>query len=138
MTPLRLELQTPTEHTRWDDVVSLRLHGTDGHRGIQPGHEPAVIALVPGVVHLGRLIDERRREQVVALDGGLAWIEPREVVLVSRWISPCSIHLDVVLERLRSRAATRARREQEARTLLARHETATRRAMIDLQREVSW
>jgi len=135
---LRLVLNTPARHTTWDDVTLVRVLALDGHRGIQPGHEPAVLALQQGVVHVVRLHDGKPRERFLATEGGVAWIDPSQVVLTSRWIAEASHDLDVILARLRGRAEERSLRENEARALLSRHETATRRALIDLQREVSW
>lgn len=132
---LRLVLDTPAAEEVLDDVTAVRLEGPDGHRGVLPGHEPAVTALLSGVIHVRRG-PAGAEELFVAIDGGVASIEAREVRVVTGWagVSPSLTQLARVIEhRARHRALTDAR----SRERLERHEAALRRALARLEREVA-
>lgn len=135
---LRLVLDTPAAEEALEGVRALRLEGPDGHRGVLPGHERAVSAVLPGVLHVRRGRDGRDggEELFVAIEGGVASIEAHEVRVMTGWasVSPSLAELARVIER---RARQRARSDARARERLARHETALRRALARLEREVA-
>ncbi len=128
---------TPDRQRIIEDVVRVRFEAPDGHRGVLPGHEPALASLRSGAIHVTRR-GERPGEELesfLASEGGLASISPTEVRLLSRWAAEEET-LEALLARLERRAASRRRVEHEARAVLARHDAALRRALAALQREV--
>lgn len=134
---MRLTIDTPTEERVLEGVTCVRLEAPDGHRGVQPGHETALAVVVPGVLHVRRQLEGGLSEEsFLACEGGLAWIEAREVRVVTSWAGGAK-SLERVVQLLRARARRREQLEGSARALLERHEAATRRALLGLQRKVS-
>jgi len=133
MSAFTLILQSPAGADELEAVSSLRFEAPDGGRGVQPGHEPALALLTPGMAsyrsadHTGYL----------ATEGGLVWIDRARVRLVSRWIARAP-SMEALLRLVQRRRERRDRLEDQARRQAEHHELATRRALSKLQREVSW
>lgn len=132
---LEVRISTPAGLEALGGIVRVRLEATDGSRGVLPGHERARLCLVAGPIELWDHVDGRERCRYVATEGGVAEVEPEAVTLVCRWAAQAS-SLPALREQVRARRAERAAAEQEARAIAHRHETATRRALAGLRREV--
>lgn len=133
---LAVRVSTPRLELLHTQVLRLRFATDDGWRGVLPGHEPSRATLAPGPVAL--VVHERGDERLrwLATEGGLIVIEAREVIIVTRWASEGDT-LDELGEAVRERDAAREQIEVEARALAQRHELATRRALVALERKVS-
>jgi len=131
MNTLRLHLCTPFGEEVVEGVTHLRLEAPDGARGVQPGHEPGLLNLRPGALTV-----RAEAEFFVATEGGFAWIEPERVRVITRWAARAATFQELV-ELLETRAQRRSRLEGEVQAQLKRHEVATQRALIGLQREVT-
>lgn len=120
-------------HTR---VLRLRFATDDGWRGVLPRHEPSRATLVPGpillVVHEGGV----ERLRWLATEGGLIVIDAGEVLIATRWATEADT-LDELAAAVRERDQAREQIEVEARALAQRHELATRRALVALERKVA-
>ena len=134
---MRLRAVTPTHELVVGDVVHLRFDAIDGSRGVLAGHERATECLREGGVYVRTHVDGVERELFVATEGGMAVLAPSEVVLITPW-AVLADQLSTLAEQVRARADERARIDAEAKTLGYRHETALRRALARLEREVSW
>lgn len=132
---LRLVLDTPAAEEVLDEVTAVRLEGPEGHRGVLPGHERAVTAVLPGVLHVRRGAGGAE-ELFVAVDGGVASIDAREVRVVTGWAS-VSASLTHLARMIEHRAHHRALVDARSRERLERHEVALRRALASLEREVA-
>lgn len=130
---LRLEVDAPDGLRALEQVIALRLEAPDGALGVLPGHERAVLALLPGPLVARRASGE---EVFVATEGGLAWVEPALVRVVTSWAAQASSlpRLQRLSER---RARLRRLTEDRLRTRLAAHDAALRRVLAGLEREVA-
>ncbi|PRP94852.1 F0F1 ATP synthase subunit epsilon [Enhygromyxa salina] len=137
MNELRLRVITPTRELALDDVLHLRFEADDGARGVMPGHERATDQLREGAVYVRTRAGEVQREQFVATEGGIAVIGPREVVLVSSWAERAD-EVSALAELVRARETRREAIDRAAKALGRQRETALRRALTKLKREVSW
>ena len=126
-----LQLCTPFGEELIEGVRYLRLEGSDGSRGVQKGHEPALFDLRPGALSV-----LAESESFVATEGGFAWIEPERVRVITRWAAR-GRDLPELLASLQARAERRRQLEGEVQAQLRRQEVATQRALIGLQREVT-
>lgn len=135
----RIELRviTPAHELRIVEVEHLRFDAADGSRGVLPGHERATARLLEGAVYVRTREAEAEREVFVVTEGGMAVLGPREVVLVTSWAEMAD-DMEALARLVRARGTQRARIDTEARTVGRRHETALRRALLGLKREVSW
>lgn len=131
---MQVLLSTPSGLETIEGVTRLRLEAPDGSRGVLPGHEPARVAVRPGPAVLATG-PEPQDERYLVTEGGIAWIQPQRVLLVTRWAASAA-SLEVLREHVHARRATRAAAEQRARAIAHRHEMATRRALAQLRREV--
>lgn len=136
MSALRFVVSTPAGERVRDGVVALRFEGPDGHRGVLPGHERGCSTVRSGAVHVARREEGREVETYLATEGGLVWIEPGEVRLLTRWAEEAP-DLDRLVASLERREAHRRRLDERARARLESHDAATRRALARLQREVA-
>lgn len=134
---LELRVISPSRELRVSEVFHLRFDASDGSRGVLPGHERATTKLREGAVYVTVGTGTDARETFVVTEGGMAVIGPREVVLVTSWAEMAE-QMEPLAQLVRARAAQRARIDAEAKTVGQRHETALRRALIGLKREVSW
>jgi F0F1-type ATP synthase epsilon subunit len=134
---LELRVVTPSGELRIGEIVHLRFDALDGSRGVLPGHERSTARLRQGAIYVSVADGDTPRETFVVTEGGMAVIGPREVILVTSW-AELAEEMDTLAELVRARAARRARIDAEAKTIGRRHETALRRALIGLKREVSW
>ena len=134
---MQLRVVSPTHELVVADVVQVRFDTGDGSRGVLAGHERATEQLREGGVYVRTRDDGLERELFVATEGGMAVLGPREVVLVTSWAVQADT-LTTLAELVRARAAERDRIDTEAKVLGHLHETALRRALVGLQREVSW
>lgn len=130
---LQLEVVTPAGRMLIDRVVSVRFDADDGSRGVRPGHEPARCVVLPGAVEV-RVAGEEP-SCFVATEEAMASIEPGRVRLVTPWASQAE-SLDALHQAVLQRGAFRAQVEVEARSMVHRHEVATRRALLALRRDV--
>lgn len=134
---LELRVITPSRELHIREVAHLRIEASDGSRGVLPGHERATTRLREGAVYVRIAEGRETRETFVVTEGGMAVIGPREVVLVTSWAEAAD-EIEALAALVRARAARRADIDTQARTVGRRHETALRRALIALKREVSW
>ncbi|MGE0710659.1 MAG: hypothetical protein AB7N76_11710 [Planctomycetota bacterium] len=132
---MTLRVSTPREELAIDAVLRLRCEAPDGLRGVLPGHEPALVLLLPGVVRLARADERGERRSYLAHEGGFLRVRPDDAALTSAWVAHGE-DLDDLVARLRRRRARRAEAEAAARLLAERHERAAREALARLQREV--
>lgn len=128
---LRLYLCTPFGEEVVEGVRHLRLEAHDGSLGVQPGHEPALLGLLPGALTL-----RAESESFVGTEGGFAWIEGESVRVITRWAARAE-SLQALLALLETRAERHSRLESEVQSQLRRHEGATQRALVGLQRQVT-
>lgn len=133
---LTLRVLTPTTTTVIEDVTRLRLESPEGSRGVLPRHEPARLVLDPEPIEVVRHEGDEERRSFVATEGGLAWIDREEVIVVSRWAASAA-DLEALLDVVRGRESVRREAEAEARAVAHGHEVATQRALAALRREVS-
>ena len=131
----RLVAESPTGVVELEHVASLRFGSGDGHRGVLRGHEPSCAVLRKGVVRIIQRVDGKLEELFLATEGGLAWIERAEVRLVTRWATGPA-DLPELRRRLEAHVLELKQAEEDARTVVARHEVATQRALARLRREV--
>ncbi len=131
----RLVAESPTGVVELDQVASLRFRSGDGIRGVLRGHEPSCAVLRKGVVRIVQRVEGHLEERFLATEGGLAWIERAEVRLVTRWATGPA-ELPELRRRLERHVRELQRAEEDARTVVARHEVATQRALARLRREV--
>ncbi|MCB9703018.1 MAG: hypothetical protein H6711_14080 [Myxococcales bacterium] len=133
---MALHLSTPAREIVLPRVTSLRFETWDGHRGVLPGHTPAI-----ALVHEGPLLisalgegDEGEDERFLACEEGLATIAPDAVHIATRWATeaPTLEALEAIVAR---RSSFRRAVEEEARALEKRHETAIQRALASLKRD---
>lgn len=134
---LTFEVLTPLCRIELGDVVHFRFDAGDGSRGVLAGHERATAYVRDGVVELRVAGGAEATERFVATEGGMLVIEPARAVLVTSW-AELADDLERLAASVRARSQARERIDMAARTLGARHETALRRALIRLEREVSW
>jgi F0F1-type ATP synthase epsilon subunit len=135
MTEMRLEFVTPAGVTELDHVVHIRFDAPDGSRGILPRHERARVVVEPGAIEVVQRQADQLQSRFVASDGGIALIEGDRVRVATRWASVAN-DLDELRLKVASRRDLRRQRAAEAKTIAARHETVTRRALAGLRREV--
>ncbi|MBK8263238.1 MAG: hypothetical protein IPK80_18080 [Nannocystis sp.] len=132
---MTLVLHTPEEELRIERVRRLRFETDDGHRGVLPGHEPALALLQEGPLHV---VTEGERgeeiEQHIAAEEGLVTIRQDEVHVVTRWAAQAPT-LELLLAMVERRSAARRRIEDEARAFGHRHELALQRALLRLRRD---
>jgi F0F1-type ATP synthase epsilon subunit len=133
---MTVQVCTPAGLTVLAGIRRLRLEASDGARGVLPGHERARLTFVGGPIELVDGPEENERLHYLATEGGVAQVEPAGVTLVCRWAAHAG-SLPALREHVKARRAERAAAEQEARAVAHRHETATRRALAGLRREVS-
>ena len=96
MKSYRLLIVTPERQFFDGQAVSASLPATDGYMGILPGHEPAAIALAPGLM---RFSTEEGQEKVCAVSHGFAVVNGgmlRLIVQTAEW--PEEIDENRVLE----------------------------------------
>lgn len=133
MSGLTLRVSTPARELEIGPLVSLRFATVDGWRGIRPGHEPGRASVRSGPIRCAVTDDSVRW---LATEGGLILIDRHELRILTRWAETAD-----TLAQLRGlvevRDAERARLEDEARALGHRHEVATRRALMALERKVT-
>lgn len=128
-----LGIVTPGRVEVIEDVVRIRLDAPDGSRGVLSGHERSRVVLEPGPVEVVR---DQEVTTFIATEGGVAWIEPRGVELVSTWATRAH-DLASLAKMVARRAQFRRDVEAQARLVARRHELATQRALAGLRREVS-
>lgn len=131
---LALHVHTPEEEMVLPGVVRLRFETWDGHRGVLPGHEPALALCLEGPIHVVSVDGGDERERYIAAEEGLVRILPDAVHLITRWATEAPT-IDLLLRLVERRTAFRRRVEDEARALGKRHEVALQRALIRLKRE---
>lgn len=145
MRTLRIEVSTPSDALVLDEVAGVRFLTGDGWRGIWPGHEPGSASLRPGPLRCwfrapdtGAVAGAGEPERVrwIATEGGLILIDRSALRVLTRWAALAD-DLVQLRARVEARDRERARVEGEARTLGERHEIATRRALVALERKVS-
>lgn len=132
---MEVRISTPAGLEVEGGILRVRLEATDGARGVLPGHERARLCLVAGPIELWDHAGGRERCRFVVTEGGVAEVEPEGITLVCRWAARAA-SLPALREQVQARRAERAAAEQEARAIAQRHETATRRALAGLRREV--
>jgi F0F1-type ATP synthase epsilon subunit len=130
---LRLEVSTPSGTLSLGPLASLRFATHDGWRGVWPGHEPGRASLHGGPIRLASVDGEVRW---LATEGGVILIERRRVRVLARWATTADT-LTQLREQVEARDAERSRIEREAQAVGRRHEIATRRALMALERKVS-
>lgn len=131
---LSLRISTPREETMIEGVLRLRFEAPDGFRGVLPGHEPATLILMPGVVRLVR--GPEPAPYYLATEGGFIEIDRAALSLTTRWAMGGD-ELGALATMLRARGERRRSIDAEARRLAERHELAARKALARLQREVA-
>ncbi len=132
---LVVRVSTPRVELHRPAVLRLRFASDDGWRGVLPGHEPSRASLLEGPIALVEPAGPSERIRWLASEGGLITIDRREVLIATAW----AVEADTLAELGEAVAARdRAREaiELEARALARRHELATRRALIALERKV--
>ena len=132
---MTFHVHTPEEELVLGGVLRLRFETWDGHRGVLPGHEPALALCREGPIHV--VTEEERggeRERFFAAEEGICALRPGGVHLVTRWATEAP-SLDLLLAIVERRSAFRRRVEDEARAVQKRHEVALQRALLRLQRE---
>ena len=139
MKTMRVRVSTPARELVLGPLVALRFLAQDGWRGVLAGHEPATAVLRPGPV---RCLEPRAsprgedRLSWLATEGGVLLIDQRELKILSDWAATATT-LTELRGLVEARDAERRRIETEARALSLRHELATRRALVALERKVS-
>ncbi len=128
-----LHVSTPGRELELGPLVALRFATGDGWRGVWPGHEPGRASLRRGPV---RCTEPDQRVLWLATEGGVILIDRLELRILTRWAATADT-LAVLRELVEARDRERAQLEQEARALSRRHEVATRRALMALERKVS-
>lgn len=134
---MELRVVTPSRELHIREVLHVRIEASDGSRGVLPGHERSTTRLREGAVYVRVAGASEATETFVVTEGGMAVIGPREVVLVTSWAEVAE-EIEALADLVRARGARRARIDAQAKTIGQRHETALRRALIGLKREVSW
>jgi F0F1-type ATP synthase epsilon subunit len=128
-----LRVSTPAHELELGPLLSLRFATIDGWRGILPGHEPGRASLREGPI---RCTEANSTVRWLATEGGVILIDRFELRILTRWAETAD-SLAHLRERVQARDAERVRLEQEARALGRRHEVATRRALLALERKVT-
>ncbi len=129
---MRVRISTPRGELVREQIVHLRFGSDDGWRGVLPGHEPARAALIEGPIALRDVAGEQRW---IASEAGVVAIDRDEVRILTTWAIDAST-LAELREAVELRDRARIEIEAEARALAHRHELATRRALIALERKV--
>jgi F0F1-type ATP synthase epsilon subunit len=132
MSELSLIVSTPHASLELDALASVRFLTHDGWRGLWPGHEPGRASLHKGPI---RCVDRDQRVRWVATEGGVMLIDRRELRVLTRWAAVADT-LGLLREQVEARDSERAHLETEARALARRHELATRRALMVLERKI--
>jgi F0F1-type ATP synthase epsilon subunit len=132
---LTLRVSTPASELELGPLASLRFATVDGWRGIRPGHEPGRASLRKGPIRCAMAPDEAE-VRWLATEGGLILIDRHELKILTRWAEAADT-LVGLRELVEARDVERARLEDEARALGHRHEVATRRALMALERKVT-
>jgi F0F1-type ATP synthase epsilon subunit len=127
---MAVRVQTPEGELFFADVARLRFDAEDGARGVLPRHEAARVILEAGPVEVTRAGGS---VVFVATEGGMVWITPTQVRLISGWAIQAE-SLEELREQVLAQAARRRRIEAEARAQALRQEQAARRALVDLAR----
>ena len=127
---MAVRVQTPERELFFADVARLRFDAEDGARGVLPRHEAARVILEAGPVEVTRA---GGGVVFVATEGGMVWITPTEVRLISGWAIQAE-SLAELREQVLAQAARRRQIEVEARAQALRQEQAARRALVDLAR----
>ena len=127
---MAVRVQTPEGELFFADVARLRFDAEDGARGVLPRHEAARVILEAGPVEVTRA---GGGGVFVATEGGMVWITPTDVRLISGWAIQAE-SLEELREQVFAQAARRRRIEAEARAQALRQEQAARRALVDLAR----
>ncbi|MFO7561485.1 MAG: hypothetical protein R6X02_02480 [Enhygromyxa sp.] len=130
---MTLRVSTPASELELGPLCSLRFATVDGWRGIRPGHEPARASVRKGPIRCAASETEVRW---LATEGGLLLIDRHELRILTRWAEAADT-LAQLRALVEARDAERARLEDEARALGHRHEVATRRALMALERKVT-
>jgi len=133
VTGLTVHVSTPASELELGPLISLRFLTVDGWRGIRPGHEPGRASLRRGPI---RCAESETTIRWLATEGGLILIDRSELRILTRWAETADT-LARLRELVEARDAERARLEDEARALGHRHEVATRRALMALERKVT-
>lgn len=153
MSSLRLLISTPAGEEELPAVRALRFPAGDGLRGILPGHEPGRAMLREGPIRVVEAKADARPRQLtiapadrelehegplrwLATEGGVVLIDRHTVRILTRWAAVADT-LAGLRAQVEARDEERSRLEQEARILARRHELATRRALVALQRKVT-
>lgn len=130
---LTLELSTPARTLELGPLTGLRYATHDGWRGVWPQHEPGRASLRSGPV---RLTWADAAIGWVATEGGVILIDRERVRILTRWAAVADTLVEL-RARVEARDLERNRLEREARALGRRHEVATRRALMALERKVT-
>jgi F0F1-type ATP synthase epsilon subunit len=155
MKTMRLTVSTPGRELELESLVALRFMAEDGWRGVLPGHEPARARIRGGPVRCVELPAEGapaarpgapapdRLERALAgpvrwlaTEGGVILIDRLELRILTRWAGTAE-SLARLRELVEARDRERERLEEQARTVATRHELATRRALVALERKIS-
>lgn len=130
-----LHVHTPELAFTVERVLRLRFETWDGHRGVLPGHEPAVALVREGPVHVVTLGDDGlEHERHLACEEGLVDVGPAAIHLTTRWAAQAPT-LAALLELVERRGDLRRRIEAEARAVAQRHEVALHEALVRLRRD---
>lgn len=129
---LKLIVSTPDTELELDTLASVRFLTHDGWRGLWPGHEPGRASLRNGPI---RCVKQDQSVRWLATEGGVILIDRRELRVLTRW-AVAADSLASLREQVEARDSARAHLETEARALARRHELATRRALMVLERKI--
>ncbi len=127
---MQVHVVSPGWVETFSSVVHVRIEATDGARGFQPRHEPALVRFVPGPIEITFSDGD---ERFVATEGGLACMDRDGFRLVTPWATAAS-DLAALADGVRARRELRRTAEEEARALAMRHEKAAQRALVGLRR----
>lgn len=129
---LKLIVSTPDTELELDALASVRFLTHDGWRGLCPGHEPGRASLRNGPI---RCVKHDQSVRWLATEGGVMLIDRHELRVLTRW-AVAADSLASLREQVEARDSARAHLETEARALARRHELATRRALMVLERKI--
>lgn len=130
MRVMEVRVESPGWIATFERVVHARLEAVDGARGFQPGHEAALVRVVPGPVELSF---EDGGRAFLATEGGIAEMARGGLRLVTSWAAQ-ALDLGTLASAVRRRDEDRRAAEEEARALALRHEKTAQRALVALRR----